>query len=1234
MRIISILLLSWITLPFYLSGQCSGNITIKSQSEVDKYPCSEFKSGVLTISGSDIKDLSPLEILNFVDGALIVENNPALSSLEGLHNIQEITGSFNIVNNDVLETFGNKEFVLQQIGSRFQFIDNPNLTYKGNLTFLKTIVSGFLMRNSGNIDGFDQLSFCPSIEIDQHTGGEINGFNSLQEMNYLNIVDCGNLEQITGFKNLEEVTGGSGTFQIKDNDQLEFIDGFSSLNEVGQLTITGNSRLKDCCMLIPSIVAVPASANISGNGIGCSSVGQVNAAPTLANCPSDATVNTSNGSCTASFSLTQPTPSDNCDLSFTDASLKLSDGSSALSGSINGGSTGSYNLQIGQNTFEFTAIDEAQNETICSAIITVEDNEDPILSNCPSNQTISTESNIQCSGSLSYSAPDADDCALNTYREKMTLPNGTVISDITISSGENFTKTFSLGTSTLEYTAIDANGNIATCSTSITVEDDKAPVLSGIPSDVTISCGDAFPVIPSPTATDLCSGNLNSAITVSSSISNGSCMPGEIAEIQEYSWNVMDDAGNEANGSWKVTVVSDFEFDLGEDLSLCGSNSVEIEAGNIGATYQWSTGESTSGISVSSSGTYSLTVTTENGCCFADDVVVSIGTNPNAEASGGMLSCTAGSLNLQGSSSTSGVNYSWAGPGGFTSNAQNPSVTSAGTYILTVTTNNGCSSTAEATVSADTNLPDVGATGGELSCDVSQITISSNSSTSGVNFSWTGPGGFTSNAQNPSVSTPGIYTVTATASNGCAATADAEVTSDADGPDLSISADELNCSILEIMLDVDASADAQSFSWTGPSGFTSDDRLPIVSETGTYTLMATGQNGCTTTQSVTVSGDYAEPDVEATGGMISCTDNETTISGSTTTANPIYSWTGPNDFTSDQKEPAISQPGTYTLVVIAENGCSSSAEAIVVGDSDVPEVNASGGTIDCVNETVMIQGAVSQSGATSSWTGPNGFATSNLTAVVDIPGVYTFTVVTEGGCQTFVSVNVVLDNSEPSFSIGEGFIDCDDRERNFLLATDADDPTFEWTGPDGYTSTEMQPRYSKAGTYNVTINGGNGCVSSGSISVEHDIGYTYDISTNDGDTEITIQGGTPPFSFLWNDNVEGNTISGLQIGDNFIRVTDGLACEDLIFFEITSSSHDLLQEEGVKIYPNPVQNVIYLELPENLVNSDLEILEQSGRVIHKGKTTTQVDVNHYPAGIYLMRILNGEKAYHFKFVKQ
>ncbi|MDV7393673.1 hypothetical protein RZS08_20015, partial [Arthrospira platensis SPKY1] len=101
------------------------------------------------------------------------------------------------------------------------------------------------------------------------------------------------------------------------------------------------------------------------------------------------------------------------------------------------------------------------------------------------------------------------------------------------------------------------------------------------------------------------------------------------------------------------------------------------------------------------SGTYSVTVTDNKGCSAVATTSVTVNPNPTVTASSNSPVCAGYTINLN-STATGGTTpytYSWAGPGGFTSTAQNPTRSNAtlamsGTYSVTVTDNKGCSAVA------------------------------------------------------------------------------------------------------------------------------------------------------------------------------------------------------------------------------------------------------------------------------------------------------------------------------------------------------------------------------------------------------------------------------------------------------------------------------------------------------------------------------------------------------------
>ncbi|GLR17931.1 hypothetical protein GCM10007940_25460 [Portibacter lacus] len=1058
-----------------------------------------------------------------------------------------------------------------------------------------------------------------------------------------------------------------------------------------------------------------------------------------------------------------------------------------------------------------------------------------------------------------------DNCDLSSYNLTLLSPDGSTTNVNNVPNGVSLTYSNLLqGISKVTFKATDARNNSSDCSFNITVKDNEKPILSNIPPNVTIHCNDNFPTIPSPIINDNCDGS--PALTAASSLAIGNCTLGAPAEIHSYSWTATDESGNESTANWEVTVISDFSFNLGAPIEICDASNYIIDPGNIGESYAWSTGASSQAISVSSSGTYKVTITSKNGCCYESEKTVAFSSPPDATAMGATLNCEATEVQIFGSSTASGASYSWTGPGGFMSDMQNPMVSSLGEYILTVTNAAGCGSTASALVIGDTDIPDVSAEGGTINCETTSIQLMGSSASSGVTFSWTGPDGFTSDMQNPTVSTPGNYILNVQSGNGCSGSADALVIDDTSPPEIILSEGILSCAQSEIELSVEGEA-----SWTGPDGFTSSDETIVVSTPGTYSVTVTGSNSCTNSETVEILSDLSVPDISAEGGIINCVSGQTTLSGNSTTEgatyswtgpgdftteiqNPIaiiagtytlivtgpngcsstmavevsadmdapevsvndgsvdcvntsteltasttsenitfiwsgpngftadgesitvsepgeylvmavnengcagsatstvaanniiptvsifvgpigcqttdvtfatevsegvttYSWTGPNNFTSNEKEPVITEIGTYTLNVTSENGCTSMASFDVISDSEVPDanatvdglltctqntitlmgntstdtvsffwtgpddftstlqnptvsqpgvymlsviaangcagqssvevmgdgefptVNATGGDINCNNSSVILLGTTNIENATFRWEGPNGFATSISNPEVEIAGEYTFTVTSEGGCVAFKTVTVNIDNQDPNLSLSEGFLDCNAGVRNFRVVTNAQDPTILWTGPDNYSSTELNAPYSQAGIYSLSVTGSNGCSSQLSIEVDHDIAYVHTLNITGNDASLEIEGGTPPFIITWDNDIEGSEVSDLADGEHFVKIVDGLDCTKFVEFTIsTSSVTDLEKALELKIYPNPVVDQLKIEwVTTDFEPKNLEIINANGRKLQRtdiaGKNNQVVDMSDLTPGIYFVRMEGKDSVIYKKFLK-
>lgn len=137
------------------------------------------------------------------------------------------------------------------------------------------------------------------------------------------------------------------------------------------------------------------------------------------------------------------------------------------------------------------------------------------------------------------------------------------------------------------------------------------------------------------------------------------------------------------------------------------------------------------------------------------------------------------------------------------------------------------------------------AIGGQLTCIDTTIMLQGFSNDPAAIFAWTGPDGFSSSEQNPTVSAPGIYTLTTSDTTGCTAEATTTVTADQIPPDIFLLGAQLDCNNPTTVLSGGSNTPDATFQWTGPNGFVSDTLNPEISEPGEYILTVTGPNGCT-----------------------------------------------------------------------------------------------------------------------------------------------------------------------------------------------------------------------------------------------------------------------------------------------------------------------------------------------------------------------------------------------------
>lgn len=406
------------------------------------------------------------------------------------------------------------------------------------------------------------------------------------------------------------------------------------------------------------------------------------------------------------------------------------------------------------------------------------------------------------------------------------------------------------------------------------------PVLSGVPDVISAGTGTPFSYTLTPAGgsfTTLWSSSCGGTFSPSATSANVTYTPPPGATSCIISVRVTDACGRVFFTSKIVTVQRVLNVTRTvTNVSCSGGTNGAINMTITGSSgpYSWNwsrvspagtgsgSGNTISGLTA---GSYNVTVTSPAGC---QATFTNLVTQPNALVVTPVVNnyvCfgQSGAISLNVTGGTTPRTYSWTGPGGFTSTAQNITNLTAGTYNVTVTDANNCTGTAMATVTGPATGVSVNlASKTNVSCNGGSngtINITTVGGTPNYMYSWSdGP-----TAEDRSGLVAGTYTVTVTDTNGCTATRTETITQPAPLV-LSLTKTDPTCppgSNLPFSangsITVSVSGGSPNYSYVWSDGPTTQNRTGL--QAGTYTVTVTDANGCTAMQSVTLVNLFPVP---------------------------------------------------------------------------------------------------------------------------------------------------------------------------------------------------------------------------------------------------------------------------------------------------------------------------------------------------------------------------------------
>jgi hypothetical protein len=410
--------------------------------------------------------------------------------------------------------------------------------------------------------------------------------------------------------------------------------------------------------------------------------------------------------------------------------------------------------------------------------------------------------------------------------------------------------------------------------------------------------------------------------------------------------------------------------------TVCSGTIVNLMGGGA-STYAWNNGVF-NGVAfpANATTTYTVTGTDANGCTNTSQTTLTVNALPSVTATANQAVCAGTSVTISGSGTLS---YAWNN-GVQNGVAFTPNATT--TYTVTGTDANGCSNTAQTTVTVNP-LPAVSGGTNQAICSGAAITLSGSGASS---YTWN------NNVQNGVSFTPNAtqtYTVTGIDNNGCSNVANVTVTVNA----LPVVSANYPISVCQGTPVVLFASGALTYAWNNNVqngiGF-------IPQSTQVYTVVGTDANGCTDSDQITVTVN-SYPTVNAGSNQTVCAGTQVTLNASGAVS---YTW---NNNVVNGVPFTINSTQTFT-VIGSNYGCNDTAQVTVTVNA-LPAVSAGANQSTCSGASVTLSG----SGAVSyTW---NNNVQNGVAFIPNATATYTVTGTNANGCtntaQTTVTVNAL-----------------------------------------------------------------------------------------------------------------------------------------------------------------------------------------------------------------------------------
>ncbi|TND01481.1 MAG: hypothetical protein FD123_4252 [Bacteroidetes bacterium] len=563
----------------------------------------------------------------------------------------------------------------------------------------------------------------------------------------------------------------------------------------------------------------------------------------------------------------------------------------------------------------------------------------------------------------------------------------------------------------------------------------------------------------------------------------------------------------------------------------------------------------------------------------------------------------------------------------------------AGTYTVTVRDENGCMQTTTVSITQPTEITATITTGSSTcgNANGTLLAVAAGGSGSGYQYSIDGINFSTTNSF--SGLPAGTYYIVITDGNGCQSIVRTSI-NDANGPTItSISHTNVACNngldgSITINTVTGGSGTLQ-YSVNGSTWQTSNMFSGL--DAGAYNVLVKDANGCIGDTLITLTEPNGFAILTSTVN-VSChgdLSGSVTINAAGGSGQLAYSLDNGINYQSSNIFNTLSV-GNYVVVVRDAAGCTGTATFVI---TEPTEITASIGTLNvlCHGDAA---GAIYVTG--TGGTGALQYSLNNVT----YQGNGTFTGLTAATYAVFVKdangcieifPAVIAEPIAMAVSYTVSDVTCAGGNNGVIDLTVAGGThpySFAWSNDAGSEDIFNLT----AGSYTVVVTDGNGCAMTQTFTVNQPanpliVNGTITNATGqtatDGSVDITITGGSGPYTFLWSNNATTEDLSGVAPGVYTVSITDANGCVTsgtfTVSFNIGIATSSV--DNALNLYPNPARDIVTIDAGTMIIGK-VEVISLLGQMVYRAEPNSSkimINTDKFSEDLYLVRLhINGQ----------